>query len=510
MASRRSGYAPLNVVVDPADDTGSSVLAKKYDLDEAAVGVLGGHEARAARWVARLRADRATWTALAACGAYSACSISMVLANKTLVTTFSFNHPLVLMLVQNLITLLLVVLTRVCFPRFAKFSGDDDLAALIGVKLPMKGQTAAPSSHPRGWRRRLGLLRIDAGKARAWAPVTALFVAMLCTSFEALHHISVPTVNVFKNVTNVLIAAGDWWWFGTTLRPKGAAALGLMVLGGVLTYFSDLEGTPAGYAWMGANVCVSAGYALALRHAVHGGVKLSRMEMVYYNSALSALPVLGLAWYTGELATVLGDGGAGLESLLPDGALPQFFAVLVFSGAVGFLLLLSALHCVECTSSTTYAVVGALNKVPLTVLGALLFRAHLTWKASSFIAASLAGGVLYAQAKNERRLADARARARRADDATGGFNVDAPTPDGPSPRGPHALGPPGPPGGVQGPPGERVTFGAAMVALGVIGEVQAPEEQEAEEAADADVADVAVEGDESALLSEMRDENRDV
>ena len=53
------------------------------------------------------------------------------------------------------------------------------------------------------------------------------------------------------------------------------------------------------------------------------------------------------------------------------------------------------------------------------MLGALLFRAHLTWKASSFIAASLAGGVLYAQAKNERRLADARARARRADDATG-------------------------------------------------------------------------------------------
>ena len=500
IARRAAAYSPLDISPEhPTPAPSSTFHAKRYDAlanDPIATGLLGGKSSRASSLLARLRlpggADGATCAALGACAAYSACSISMVLANKTLVTTFGFKFPFVLMLVQNLISLALVVATRVCFPRFAAFSGDGDpndpkrAVQALPPDLLGPGAKRGGIAHNCAWRRRLRLLRIDPAKARAWAPVTALFVAMLCTSFEALHRISVPTVNVFKNVTNVLIAAGDFYLFGKRLSRKAGAALGLMVAGGALTYATDLDGTPAGYAWMGANVCVSAGYALALRAAVTrpNGVSLSRMEMVYYNAALSALPVALLAWYTGELGAVFGPGAiakdgdrlawplAGLHG--EAGGVPVgFVAVLVFSGAVGFLLLLAALRCVERTSSTTYAVVGALNKVPLTILGALLFRARLSWKGGSFIAASLAGGVLYASAKNERRLADARARAQRADDEMSGF-LDGPTPDPTPDHSPRngndvvvAMGPlghAGPAGALDDSP-RRINFGAALGAV---------------------------------------------
>ena len=204
--NRNNGYTPVVVVDNDRGNDGEQRNApspgggrdhrparsspssnNRYDaIDAAAGGLLGGRpgdpssSSRAARWVARLRVDRGTSAALAACAAYSACSISMVLANKTLVTSFGFNHPFVLMTAQNLVTLALVAGTRVYFPKHAPFSGDGD--ALLGG-----GATKGQQARRLPWRT---LLRIEPAKARAWAPVTALFVAMLCTSFQALHHIA--------------------------------------------------------------------------------------------------------------------------------------------------------------------------------------------------------------------------------------------------------------------------------------------------------------------------------
>ena len=46
-------------------------------------------------------------------------------------------------------------------------------------------------------------------------------------------------------------------------------------------------------------------------------------------------------------------------------------------------------------SATTYAVVGALNKVPILILGAVLFDAIITAQQWAYILASTMGGFLY-------------------------------------------------------------------------------------------------------------------
>lgn len=80
--------------------------------------------------------------------AYSACSIGMVLLNKAVLSTFGYDHHMVLLLFQNSVTFGLV---------------------LIQAKL---GYTEMP--------------QFDKTKAKAWFPVNLLFLAMLFTSFGSL------------------------------------------------------------------------------------------------------------------------------------------------------------------------------------------------------------------------------------------------------------------------------------------------------------------------------------
>lgn len=79
------------------------------------------------------------------CLAYSLCSISMVLANKMIVSAESFNHPFTLCLLQNSVSFFVVL--------FAQAGG---IVEADPIKLPV---------------------------AKMWLPVTLIFTCMLLTSF---------------------------------------------------------------------------------------------------------------------------------------------------------------------------------------------------------------------------------------------------------------------------------------------------------------------------------------
>ena len=49
--------------------------------------------------------------------------------------------------------------------------------------------------------------------ARAWLPVNLLFIGMLCSGFICFVYVSVPMITIFKNLTNLVTVAGDWYLF---------------------------------------------------------------------------------------------------------------------------------------------------------------------------------------------------------------------------------------------------------------------------------------------------------
>lgn len=56
---------------------------------------------------------------------------------------------------------------------------------------------------------------------------------------------------------------------------------------------------------------------------------------------------------------------------------------------VGFVLNLASLWCNQSVSATTYAVVGAMNKIPLLLLGTVLFTSVITSQQWLYISASM-------------------------------------------------------------------------------------------------------------------------
>jgi len=293
-------------------------------------------------------------SALMPCVVYSLCSIAMVLSNKSLAASFPIDIPILLVVSQCAIAVVLVEASR-----------------MLGA---------------------VNYSPLDLTIVATWVPVNVAFVSMLLTSFLAFKFLNIPVITVFKNVTNVLIVFGDWWFHGEKVTLGILASFGVMVLGAMMAAYSDVMFSATGYFWMGCNVLSTAAYVLYMR-SVTGklGDKINKFGMVYMNNLLS-IPLLL------PVAVALGEVDCALENLHVITS-RDFLLVNLVAGSMGYLLNLASLWCVSSTSATTYALVGSLNKIPVSLLGVVLFKAVITFEGAVYIGISMLGGFLYTWTK---------------------------------------------------------------------------------------------------------------
>jgi GDP-mannose transporter len=293
--------------------------------------------------------------ALIACLMYCLCSLLMTFSNKMILASspvgYDFRYPSVLLLYQSV------------FSTFFVYS----------LKI-------------------LGLITIEPmvkSMALKWLPVNVLFVLMLLSATYALRFLSVPMVTIFKNFTTMFITLGDYFYFGQQLSPGIIASLVLMFFGSVVAAINDLEFRLDGYLWMIVNCVISAAYVLYMKTAMKG-TKLSEFGSVYYNNFLSIPLVLLLV------------GMDGLEGITdyPLWKDPGFIVVTLFSGFSSVCISFASFWTVKATSPTTYSVVGSLNKIPLTIMGVLVFSTTLSNLGAISIVLGLSGGVVYSLCKH--------------------------------------------------------------------------------------------------------------
>ena len=111
---------------------------------------------------------------------------------------------------------------------------------------------------------------------------------------------------------------------------------------------------------------------------------------VYYNHLLSLPTLFAVICLNGDLKNTFNS---------PLMVRADFIALALFSGVVGFALNLASFWCVNNTSGTTYSIVGAMNKIPLAVVGIILFRETVTAFSVSAICVGCLGGLCYAWVK---------------------------------------------------------------------------------------------------------------
>lgn len=224
---------------------------------------------------------------------------------------------------------------------------------------------------------------------RAWAPVNIFFCLMLFTGMGSLQTNSVPMVTVFKNVTNIVTSVGDYFFFGSHVEGLVMVAFGVMLGGAVMAAWNDVYITGTGLLWMAANCLSTSGYVLYMKYATNT-VKMSKFGMVFVNNLLCIAFLLPVASVTGEVDLFVRTKAIHTA---------DYFTKNLFAGFIGFFLNFASLNCVQTTGPTTYAIVGSLNKIPIAILGWLLFDSVISGETWFFISVSMCGGFLFSYAK---------------------------------------------------------------------------------------------------------------
>ncbi|KAL3139932.1 hypothetical protein ABBQ38_004222 [Trebouxia sp. C0009 RCD-2024] len=291
--------------------------------------------------------------------AYCVASASMVLLNKAALSSFDFNSTTSLLFFQCLVCVILV-----------------KTADLLGFV------TLEP------WNMKI---------IQAWFPVNLIFVGMIWTSFFALKNLGVPMATVLKNLTNLFVIGGDYFFYNKTYGSAVWLTLGLMMLSAVCGAATDLAFNLTGYFWQLINCMFTAAYSLYLRGVMDRLVgltvnktRLDEFSMVFYNNLLSLPLLLILIWQGGEF-----------DSLAQEPALqnPYFLTAALASSLLAFCISFASLWFLSSTTATTYSLVGSLNKIPVALIGLVAF--NVPWSPQNLLSilVGLGAGVIFVRAK---------------------------------------------------------------------------------------------------------------
>lgn len=114
---------------------------------------------------------------------------------------------------------------------------------------------------------------------------------------------------------------------------------------------------------------------------------------MYYNNLLT-IPILLIASITVE-----NWSADNIEINFPTASRNAVIISMVVSGLSTVFISYTSAWCVRVTSSTTYSMVGALNKLPIALSGLVFFEAAVTFSSVSAIAIGFVSGIVYAVAK---------------------------------------------------------------------------------------------------------------
>ncbi|POV99050.1 hypothetical protein PSHT_13700 [Puccinia striiformis] len=270
---------------------------------------------------------------------------------------------------------------------------------------------------------------LDKNDAKRWFPISFLLVVVIYTGSKALQFLTIPVYTIFKNLTIILIAYGEVIWFNGSVSSLTLVSFGLMVLSSLIAAWSDISpflspsisttspdafSEPliygeivkknAGYFWMLINCFASAAYVLAMRKKI----KLTNFkdwDTMFYNNLLSIpiLIVFSLAfedWSSNSLSLNFSVADKSItRSKSPYEGRNFLLAAMSFSGAAAVFISYTTAWCVRTTSSTTYSMVGALNKLPVAASGMIFFGDPVTFGNVTAVSTGFVAGLVYTIAK---------------------------------------------------------------------------------------------------------------
>ncbi|KAI9347663.1 hypothetical protein BDR26DRAFT_817329 [Obelidium mucronatum] len=305
---------------------------------------------------------------------YCISSILMIITNKAIMGSYQFEMAFLVLAVQNSGTVLLLV-------------ASSHLSLLSYRKMNFKD-------------------------AQTWFPIALALVMMMYTGAKTLQYMSISLFTIFKNLTIILIAYGELYLLnGAPITRMIFSSFSLLVVGSLVAGWTDISSGQGlisvddgpnvlvAYFWMTSNCLTTAFFSLCLR-AKMKQVSFKDFDTVYYNNFLS-VPVLFLCSLVFEQAAFRRTYSRFINPGEESNQLSGLLMAVFLSSVCAFGVSYGTSMCVRLTSSTTYSMVGALNKLPISLSGMLFFVDPITFGSISGVILAFSGGVLYSYAKSE-------------------------------------------------------------------------------------------------------------
>ncbi|KAF8010383.1 hypothetical protein BT93_J1114 [Corymbia citriodora subsp. variegata] len=198
---------------------------------------------------------------------------------------------------------------------------------------------------------------------RVWIPVNIIFIGMLVSGMYSLRYINIAMVTILKNVTNILTAIGELYIFRKHQNQKVWIAMFLML---TLRRVMDK-----------AKLLTRSG-------------SLNEVSMVLLNNLLSLPFAIFLILLFGEWQYIVNTDVIRM---------PMFWVVATASGLFGLAISFTSMWFLHQTGPTTYSLVGSLNKIPISIVGLLVFKVPLSVPNFFSILFGLFAGIFFARAK---------------------------------------------------------------------------------------------------------------
>jgi len=309
--------------------------------------------------------------------AYCCSSICMTVVNKVVLSAYDFKMNFLLLMFQSLIPVILLELFSKLrlIPKHRSFKWEE------GIR---------------------------------WFPISCGLVVMIYTGSKAVQYLPIPLYTIFKNITIILIAYGERLWFGGSKVSKLMfISFMLMILSSIVGGWADIKssslsknkdvGIARSYFWMFLNCICCAAYTLFMRSQLKK-FNFKDFDTVFYNNLIS-IPILIVCSLVAEsryIKEIKEYYFLPITDELHEARHNEFVGLctgILISSIASFAISYCSSWCVRVTSSTTYSMVGALNKLPISIAGMIFFDDPVTMGGICGVAIAFASGILFSYAK---------------------------------------------------------------------------------------------------------------
>lgn len=199
---------------------------------------------------------------------------------------------------------------------------------------------------------------------KKWHLTSILLTAMMLTGMKATLYFPATLYTLYKNLAIILTAFAEFYFFGRRVTLIAVISFCVMIYSSI--FGNDIDTVKrVGYIWMALNILSTTGYVLYLKKLMALD-RYTRTESVFFTNLISVpfVIILSIAFDKVSLPPITF----------------KLAAFIFLSSLTAYLTSYSTAWSMSILSSTSYSMIGAVNKLALSASGFAFFKENFETK----------------------------------------------------------------------------------------------------------------------------------